>query len=328
MGMNPYKTNYSNQKNLYIKIVIIFIFVLAITIFILVSLSSPSHSKLERMYLGKVVEIDGAVNDIGFVEDFKEGKSILIISINNPGIGPNYHQLSGKYSIKILANSIEEYKRKNDKAINSLSRKAEEQENKSASNVDETDYSDLKKDFKNIENGTIPSNRKIVTSEPILNEPSKAPSTVKNETIASSSFSEFDKQKQAALEVCENRIADASKKADEIDIKWGNYKAGCLDKNTTGFSYGGGSGEGTISDRYGRKWFNVAMDISISSKNYIDNSTLPQCRILINEIGKLFNEIRTMMDGVSDFARKSSVYPGQIRELREKYRMEWSGWEG
>jgi hypothetical protein len=324
MGMSPYKTNYSSQKSLYIKIAIIFVCVLAITIFILVSLSSPSHSKLERLYIGKVVEIEGAVNDIGLVEDFKEGKSILIISINNSGQGPNYHQLSGKYSIKILANSIEEYKRKNDQAINSLSRKAEEQENKSASSVDETDYSDLKKDFQNIESGTIPSSQQIESNEPIINEPSKTQPAVKNEEAPPSLY---DKEKQAALKDCETMIANAAKKADGIDIKWGNYKAGCLNKSTTGFSYGGGSGEGTISDKYGRKWFNIAMDISISSTNYIDNSTLPQCRILIDDIGKLFKEIRAIMDEVSDFARKSSIYPGIIRELREKYRMEWSGWE-
>jgi len=327
MERQPYRNNYSWQKKFSSKLIIIGICVAAIVILLFLLLFSPSYSKMEKIYIGKVVQIEGTANDIGLVEDFKEGKFILIKSIKNPSKGPNYYQLGGNYSIKILASSNKEYESKNDEANKSIVNETEGKEIKKEQDGSGISYTDLQKEFQNFENVTTPPSPQIVSKGPIVNEPSKTPPMVKNEQVAPSLFDESNKKKQAALEDCETMIVSAAKKADQIDRQWEDYKAGCFNKSATGSSYGGGHSAGVISDKYGRQWFDVAMDMSISSTNYIDNSTLPECRILINNIARLFKEIRVTMNEVSDFARKSSVYPGQIRKLREKYRMGWLGWE-
>jgi hypothetical protein len=38
------------------------------------------------------------------------------------------------------------------------------------------------------------------------------------------------------------------------------------------------------------------------------------------------NEIRTEMDKAAEVARRQGVYPGTLRDIRQKHHMDWSGW--
>jgi hypothetical protein len=38
------------------------------------------------------------------------------------------------------------------------------------------------------------------------------------------------------------------------------------------------------------------------------------------------HEIRKEMDSAAEAARRDGVYPGVLRQIRQKYRMDWAGW--
>jgi hypothetical protein len=37
--------------------------------------------------------------------------------------------------------------------------------------------------------------------------------------------------------------------------------------------------------------------------------------------------IKATIDQAADTARRSGVYPGVLRDMRRKHRLDWSGWE-
>lgn len=53
----------------------------------------------------------------------------------------------------------------------------------------------------------------------------------------------------------------------------------------------------------------------------------PQCASLREELLASANGVKRAMQAILDLARREGILPGVVRELREKYQLEWSGWE-
>jgi hypothetical protein len=39
-------------------------------------------------------------------------------------------------------------------------------------------------------------------------------------------------------------------------------------------------------------------------------------------------EVKNVMAGGEETARRAGVYPGEIHDLQKGYRLEWDGWDG
>ena len=56
-------------------------------------------------------------------------------------------------------------------------------------------------------------------------------------------------------------------------------------------------------------------------------SNLYDCGTWIGDLKSAAGQIKQKMDEAAEAARRSSVYPGTLRQIRQKYRMDWAGWE-
>jgi hypothetical protein len=100
-------------------------------------------------------------------------------------------------------------------------------------------------------------------------------------------------------------------KADRADIAWRRYVAGCS-VNVTAVSAGAAAG--------GRDWF------AYGFATVVTREMTEACA----EAGTFFSLIQQVKHGMcvaEDAARRAAVYPGTRREIRERYRLDWDGWD-
>jgi len=103
-----------------------------------------------------------------------------------------------------------------------------------------------------------------------------------------------------------NRVAALVPQADRVDRVWGEFRQAC---------------DVAIGARYdgGREWFalwdgHVRADLSDGF-----------CRDLHNQVVALGEPVNLEMAAAEDAARRS-LAPGDIREVRRRYALEWDGW--
>lgn len=112
-------------------------------------------------------------------------------------------------------------------------------------------------------------------------------------------------QEQGALEF-ETAVQSLARRADQVDRYWQQYSAGCVAKT---------SGGGGLS----REWFGyVGRSPSI-------NSADPECRAWWAEVQRIVEQIRAGVQDAEERARRASVLPGTVRDVRTRYRLDWSG---
>ena len=74
---------------------------------------------------------------------------------------------------------------------------------------------------------------------------------------------------------------------------------------------------------YGRDWFALWGPGSV----LIDNESLPECVAMRSSVADLASRVRSGMADAEEHARQSGVFPGAARAVRQRYSMEWSGWD-
>jgi hypothetical protein len=102
-----------------------------------------------------------------------------------------------------------------------------------------------------------------------------------------------------------------SAKADDADIAWERYVAGCRLNVTSATAFAGVAT---------RQWIAV-VGATATSSTWTDACA---------EAGTFFSLARQVKRGMcvaEDAARRAAVYPGTVRDLRAKYRLDWSGWD-
>jgi len=102
------------------------------------------------------------------------------------------------------------------------------------------------------------------------------------------------------------RVAALAAQADRVDRVWGEFRKAC---------------DSTVGGRYdgGREWFAlwdglVRADLSHGF-----------CRDLHNQVVALGEPVNVEMAAAEDAVRRS-LPPGEIREIRRRYALEWDGW--
>lgn len=111
----------------------------------------------------------------------------------------------------------------------------------------------------------------------------------------------------ASLRAYAERVAALAQQAAPVDSLWNEFRTRC---NVTPRS--------SYDD--GRGWFSLwdeTAQIDVSSGT---------CRDLFNQIVGRGETVRAGMAGAEEEAHKAGLAPGDLREARRRYSMEWGGW--
>jgi S1-C subfamily serine protease len=120
--------------------------------------------------------------------------------------------------------------------------------------------------------------------------------------------SDGDQQRQEGEGRYDSMLQWASREADQIDGQWDRYAKSCI----------------TTSRRSGdRAWFAVfePEGVTLSGVSTFD------CQGFLNWVSNTGGQIKETMNTEGDTARRAGVYPGVLRDMRRRYRLDWSGWE-
>jgi S1-C subfamily serine protease len=128
-----------------------------------------------------------------------------------------------------------------------------------------------------------------------------------NQTMGGPSESEATRARGAAQ--YEQAVQWASHNSDQIDASWQRNSKLCV-----------ASAASTGGDR---PWFAIYVPEGIK----VARSNAYDCFAWVDDLRTAANQIKTTLDGAAEGARRHGVYPGTIRQLRQKYRMDWSGWD-
>jgi S1-C subfamily serine protease len=131
------------------------------------------------------------------------------------------------------------------------------------------------------------------------------PLTGLRQTLGGPSDSETAREKGAAR--YEEIVEWAADNGDRIDADWQRNARLCV---------------ASASSSGDRPWF--ALYVSDGVKVAVSN--LYDCFGWIDRMKADAHEIRKEMDSAAEAARRDGVYPGVLRQIRQKYRMDWAGW--
>jgi S1-C subfamily serine protease len=100
----------------------------------------------------------------------------------------------------------------------------------------------------------------------------------------------------------------ANRNSAQLDAYWDKYAGACVSSSSR-------SGD--------RPWFAV---FETNGVRINPTSTL-NCQSWLDTLQSNAAPIRAAVETAGETARQSGVYPGVLRDLRRKHRMNWSGWE-
>lgn len=120
--------------------------------------------------------------------------------------------------------------------------------------------------------------------------------------------SESEAARAKGADEYEEVVEWAAKNGDQIDANWQRNSKLCV--------------AGTASTAGDRAWF--ALYVPNGFKVAVSN--LYDCFGWMDHVKADAIEIKGEMDKAAEAARRDGVYPGTLRQIRQKYRMDWSGW--
>lgn len=128
-------------------------------------------------------------------------------------------------------------------------------------------------------------------------------------TTAMGGPGEGERARSAGEEAYATVVRWAAQQGDQLDTLWTRYADTCLQ---------------SPSRAQGRAWFAVleapGPEINLLSRQ--------DCDGWLTAVRTSALRIQTEMRKAADDARRTGVYPGVMRDLRRRHRLEWSGWEG
>jgi hypothetical protein len=104
-----------------------------------------------------------------------------------------------------------------------------------------------------------------------------------------------------------NQVVEAmARQAAQLDAYWSRIKANCTVR---------------VAPGYDREWFGLW-----DGRAKLDTAD-PSCGSAVVELEEMSGQLRTVMGTAQEEARRASVLPGQLREVRRRYRMDWTGFD-
>ncbi|HSK10511.1 MAG TPA: trypsin-like peptidase domain-containing protein [Vicinamibacterales bacterium] len=125
--------------------------------------------------------------------------------------------------------------------------------------------------------------------------------------ISGDTRSADERAREEATLSFERRVSDLAEAAERLDAYWADYRASCL--STVAIPRG-----------YPREWF-VVLDARSPA-----GAAPPACRAWTERLVANTGAWRRAMTEAQDAARRAGVFPGDLRDIQRKYRLDWSGW--
>jgi S1-C subfamily serine protease len=145
----------------------------------------------------------------------------------------------------------------------------------------------------------------LVNGRPVV--AAQTPVAALNQTLGGPSESEAARARGQGQ--YEQAVQWAARISDQIDANWQRNSKLCV----AGATPTGGD----------RPWFAVYVPDGIK----VARSSAYDCFAWIDDLKSAASQIKTTLDTAAESARRDGVYPGTIRQIRQKYRMDWSGWD-
>jgi len=101
-------------------------------------------------------------------------------------------------------------------------------------------------------------------------------------------------------------VEEVSRQAAQLDGYWNRIKTNCTVQ---------------VSPGYEREWFGLW-----DGHARLDTPD-PSCGSAVHELEEMASHVRLAMGTAQEEARRASVLPGQLRDIRRGYRMDWPGFE-
>jgi hypothetical protein len=117
----------------------------------------------------------------------------------------------------------------------------------------------------------------------------------------------YARTREAGVREYDREVGELARKADEIDSLWQKHRDFCQ-----------GTIAVTVGNAYGREWFGIYSTINAADT--------PECRMMIQDMRTLAEEIDAGMEAAWEKAHRAGVYPGQLRAVQQKYLMELDRW--
>jgi S1-C subfamily serine protease len=104
-----------------------------------------------------------------------------------------------------------------------------------------------------------------------------------------------------------DQIVEAvARQAAQLDGYWNRIKSNCAVR---------------VAPGYDREWFGLWDGRTVLT------GPDASCAAAARDLSNMAAELRAAMSAAQEEARRASVLPGQMRDIRRRYRMDWAGWE-
>jgi S1-C subfamily serine protease len=117
-----------------------------------------------------------------------------------------------------------------------------------------------------------------------------------------------DQQRVSGEQELSRVLVWAERNSDELDGYWNRYSSTCV------------AGASTAGDR---AWFSVYDPNGVR----LGTAAAVDCSSWLDNVRRNATEIRVQVQKASELARRSGVYPGTVRDLFQRHRLRWAGWE-
>ena len=132
-------------------------------------------------------------------------------------------------------------------------------------------------------------------------------STLNEAMSGRSAAGESESARDRGAKALEQAIADIARRADALDDRWRGFARTCY--------------QGRIVGVFDRDWF------AFWDPRAMQGTVLPSCNAAFNDIRRVADEIRDAVLGADEAARQADVYPGTRRDVIQRYRLNYAGWE-
>jgi hypothetical protein len=319
--MSPYKKKSVNVKRILLLMAPIAIVVMIAIIFFIARSSSSDFM------IGRVVRI--GVDGVGEVVEYQANHQMVVLTIGEDKERRLVVPLQAGESIEILAESRDIYNLENneDEQKEFVSDNVETEKPDTTSSGKEIDWLAKTEEQLQLEEKSEEGKKQQELREndnmSSMSDHQDGSSNTPVQRVPTESVGMYERARQNALKSLDDAMKRMSEKADLIDRNWDKYKDSCFGKSTAGdIEMSGGGYVGSI---HSRAWFFYQW--GGDGTVFLDNEGLPECRMLFHEIKQDFQYIQTRMTEAIRNARISDLYPGDVRDARKKYRLEWDGWE-
>jgi len=95
-----------------------------------------------------------------------------------------------------------------------------------------------------------------------------------------------------------------AREAVKLDNYWTRIRTNCIVR---------------VAPGYDREWFGLW-----DGRAQLDTPDAA-CGSAVQELQDMAAQVRTMMSTAEEAARRAAVLPGELRDIRRRYRMEWPG---